>query len=246
MRKMKTMMVVVAIAASFTFTSCDDDSWYDGRWNDPYGWYDNYGGSNWGWDNGYWNGHQDASSSTLSDMASTLCGQWAGDMSYSYINDDGNSRTTERYYTDMKFFQYNNSNSSLSGDGVETDYLLDDSGNITDQSQALDFKWYIDDNGDIYIRYTKSGATFVLDYGSSQTGFHLGQESNKNVDTFYGYMIGTGNVKGDVIYFDFERQNSLSRSVSQSQNSENKSGSFGNGAVQRPLKATSSKFDGHR
>lgn len=246
MKKMKTVLMMAAIAASFTFTSCDEDPWYDGHWDDPYGWYDNYGGSNWGWDNGYWNGHQDASSSTLSDMASTLCGQWAGNMDYSYINDDGNSRTTERYYTDMKFFQYNNSSSSLSGDGVETDYLLDDSGNVTDQSQTLDFKWYIDDNGDIYIRYTKSGATFVLDYGSSQTGFHLGQEQGKNVDTFFGYMIGTGSVKGDVIYFDFERQNSLSRTGEQSQNGDKKSGSFGKGASQKPLKATSSKFDGHR
>ena len=47
-----------------------------------------------------------------------------------------------------------------------------------------------------------SGATFVLDAGASQYGFHLGAEEGKNYNTFRGYMIGTGKVKGDIIYFD--------------------------------------------
>lgn len=40
MRKMRLFMMLMAIAAvSFTFTSCDDDPWADGYWDDPYGWY---------------------------------------------------------------------------------------------------------------------------------------------------------------------------------------------------------------
>ena len=53
-------------------------------------------------------------------------------------------------------------------------------------------------------KYTNSGATFVLDAGASQTGFHLGAEKGKDRYTFYGYMIGVGNAKGDIINFDFE------------------------------------------
>ena len=73
-----------------------------------------------------------------------------------------------------------------------------------EDSQTLEFTWYIDNNGDIYIRYAKSGATFVLDAGASQTGFHLGEEQGRDRYTFYGYMIGVGNAKGDIINFDFE------------------------------------------
>lgn len=71
-------------------------------------------------------------------------------------------------------------------------------------SQTLKFAWYIDNNGDIYIKYTNSGATFVLDAGASQTGFHLGAEKGNHRYTFYGYMIGIGKAKGDIINFDFE------------------------------------------
>ncbi len=82
----------------------------------------------------------------------------------------------------------------------EIDEVHDNQGNVTDQ-QTLKFSWYIDNNGDIYLKYA-SGATFVLDAGASQYGFRLGVEKGNNYKTFYGYMIGTGKVKGDIIYFD--------------------------------------------
>ena len=81
--------------------------------------------------------------------------------------------------------------------------MYDEKGNVVD-SQNLKFTWYIDNNGDIYIKYTNSGATFVLDAGASRTGFHLGAEKGNARYTFYGYMIGVGNAKGDIINFDFE------------------------------------------
>ena len=226
------MMMAAIATASFGFTSCDDDPWHrdhDG-WNDPYGWSDNYGGSSWGWNNdnyGSGNYGSQSGSSTWTEMAQTLTGSWSGTMDYSYVNDDNTSRTTDQYNVTMKFFQYSNSSDALSGEGVETDYALGSDGKETGETQTLEFKWYIESNGDIYIKYTKSGATFVMDYGSSQTGFHLGQESGKNSDTFYGYMIGTGMVNGDVIYIDLTRDNSSSRSTETRSASAK---SFGQGA----------------
>lgn len=249
MRKMKALWMLVAIAMmSFTFVSCDDDPW-DEPWHDPYGWYDGYG--DWGWNNNYWNqgGNGGNQGDTRTDMAQVLCGEWGGTMDYSYLNDDNESRTTERYYTTMKFFQYNQNSNSYSGEGVETDYQLDNNGNvIEDQSQTLDFSWYIESNGDIYIKYKRSGATFVMDYGSSQAGFHLGAEDGKNNDTFFGYMIGTGNVKGDVIYIDFDRLNDTnnSKAATRSGDLAKSVKSFGNAAYLNPIKGTSSKFNNRR
>lgn len=116
---MKSLLMLAAIAvASLSFVSCDDDPW-DGphSWpDDPYGWYSDYDSR--GWNNNYWNqggnsGNQDDSRAQLARL---LCGEWGGDFDYSYLNEDGNSRTTESYYTTMKFFQYNQNSSSYSGE----------------------------------------------------------------------------------------------------------------------------------
>lgn len=45
-----------------------------------------------------------------------------------------------------------------------------------------------------------------MDAGASQTGFHLGEEQGRDRYTFYGYMIGVGSAKGDVITFNLEEQ----------------------------------------
>ena len=218
MKNIKSLLMLAAITvASMTFVSCDDDPWYDGYWHDPYGWSDNYG--DWHWNNDYWNQGGNGNN-----------------------QEDGESRSTDVYYTTMKFFQYNQNSKSYSGEGVETDYLLDSQGNvIEDKSQTLDFSWYIEDNGDIYIKYKNSGATFVLDYGSSQAGFHLGY------DTFFGYMIGTGSVKGDVIYFDFKRLNDTNNAKAQTRGADvTEHKSFGKAAYQSPIKGTTSRFNSRR
>ena len=132
-------------------------------------------------------------------------GKWYGPVTYSYINEDGISRGKDEFYATMIFYQSGNRKNALSGSGVEIDEVYDGKGEVED-SQTLEFTWYIDNNGDIYIRYAKSGATFVLDAGASQTGFHLGEEQGRDRYTFYGYMIGVGSAKGDVITFDFEEQ----------------------------------------
>lgn len=48
-----------------------------------------------------------------------------------------------------------------------------------------------------------SGATYVMDAGAKQYGFYLGDERGQ--DVFYGYMIGTGKAKGDVMQIDLVR-----------------------------------------
>ena len=248
MKKMKNlMMLLVAMAAmTFAFTSCDDEPWdRPGDWNDPYGWYDDYGNSS--WNNNYWNQGENGGqqNDTQAQMVQTLCGEWEGDMDYSYLASDNTSRTTENYHAVMKFFQYNQNSSSYSGEGIETDYLKDSEGNVLeDQSQTLEFSWYIETNGDIYIKYKKSGATFVMDCGSSQAGFHLGAESGKNADTFYGYMIGTGSVKGDVIYIDLERTNDTGNA--KATRSAGSAKSFGNAAHLNPIKGTVSAWNNRR
>ena len=247
MKKLMSFWMLVALAMmSFTFTSCDDP-WDEPRpWDDPYGWSDGYG--DWGWNNNYWNqgGNGGGQGDSRTKMAQMLCGEWGGTLDYSYINPDGESRTTERYYTTMKFFQYNSNSRSYSGDGVETDYALDNQGNvIEDDNQTLDFSWYIESNGDIYIKYKKRGATFVMDYGSSQAGFHLGAEQGKKYDTFFGYMIGTGSVKGDVIYIDFGRLNDTNNAKAATRSTDSRE-SFGKGALQTPLRGTTSTFNNRR
>lgn len=90
-----------------------------------------------------------------------------------------------------------------------------------------------------------------MDHGSSQAGFHLGAEKGYDVDTFWGYMIGTGKVKGDVIYIDLKRinQTSQAKAFGSSKTSEKtvKSfSSFGMGATIKPLKADSSRLNNRR
>lgn len=246
MKKVYSLLTMAVIAAmSLTMTSCDgDDYWYD-----PYGWYDHY--DDWGWNNNDWNnGWQGGSqNSDLVDMARLLTGEWYGPVTYSYLSDDGQSRQTNEFYADMKFFQYANTRDALSGEGVETDYVYNDDGSVADQ-QTLEFKWYIDDNYDIYIQYKNSGATFVMDHGSSQAGFHLGAEKGYDVDTFWGYMIGTGKVKGDIIYIDLLRQNTVNNSKVakvQAKDGTKKMVSFGDSSRVYPLlKATAVQLNHRR
>lgn len=130
MKKVYSLLTMAVIAAmSLTMTSCDgDDYWYD-----PYGWYDHY--DDWGWNNNDWNnGSQGGSqNSDLVDMAQLLTGEWYGSVTYSYLSDDGQSRQTDEFYADMKFFQYANTRDALSGEGVETDYKYNDDGSVADQ-----------------------------------------------------------------------------------------------------------------
>lgn len=141
----------------------------------------------------------------------------------SELAEDGQSRNNYSFNAEMTFYQAGDKVNSLSGDGIEQDYIEE-----TGETQTLKFTWYIDKNGDIYIRYNDSGATYVMDAGAKQYGFHLGQEDGKIVDVFYGYMIGTGAAKGDVMQIDLERYDpSGARKKTRSASTDSVAPSFG-------------------
>lgn len=234
MKKMKKILMLMAVAVtSFTFTACDDDPWDDGHyWHDDYGWYDDYNHGGWGWDQGGWNqGAQGSQNQRLLEEAQTLVGDWNGNVQLSELASDGNSRNNYQFDANMIFYQDKNNSNSLSGNGIEIDYATDGS----DDQQTLKFSWYIDNNGDIYIKYA-SGATYVMDANASQYGFHLGAEQGKRYDTFFGYMIGIGKAKGDIIYIDLERNSSNGARASRSSTSSGSS--FGKGASRTPIQGT--------
>lgn len=191
MKKFNRIWMWMAIAAaSFSFTSCDDDDY----------WYDDYNHGGWGWNQDYWNnGPNSSQNNYLLSEAQTLIGDWRGSVLLSELAEDGQSRDNYSFNAEMTFYQTGNKVNTLCGDGVEVDYADDGS----NEPLTLKFTWYIDNNGDIYIRYNKSGFTYVMDLGSSQSGFYLGEEKGR--DVFYGYMIGTGAAKGDVMQIDLER-----------------------------------------
>ena len=190
MKKFNRIWMWMAIAAaSFSFTSCDDDDY----------WYDDYNHGGWGWNQGDWNnGSNGSQDDDLLLEAQTLTGDWRGSVMLSELAEDGQSRDNYSFNAKMTFYQTGNKVNTLCGDGIEQDYIEE-----TGEPQTLKFTWYIDNNGDIYIRYNKSGFTYVMDLGSSQSGFFLGEEKGR--DVFYGYMIGTGAAMGDVMQIDLVR-----------------------------------------
>lgn len=191
MKKITRILTVLAVAAlPFAFTSCDDD--YDYWYGDTYPWWYNYHEDGGRWD--YGDNNDDNPGNTLVDEAQVLNGEWNGTMAYT----NGSDGTTNQFYATMTFVQ-NNSN-AIKGTGTEYDYYRNDDGSVGN-SQTLHFSWYIDNNGDIYVKYD-SGSTFVMDMNASQHGFYLDEATG----VFRGYMIGTNN--SDLIYFDFTRQTS--------------------------------------
>lgn len=184
------LAMAAMVALPFATTSCDD------HWDGPH---DNWHGGG-GYPGGEGGGSGD-SGNTLYDMANVLCGEWYGPVNLYEEQTDG---TFQRYNFDADMVFYTNSTgSSLSGNGIETDYAQAEDG--TTEQQQLRFTWRIDQNtGDIYITYTSSNSTFVLDYSATQRGFSLSDNE------FYGYMIGYNS--NDYMVFDFTRASSRAKS----------------------------------
>lgn len=76
-----------------------------------------------------------------------------------------------------------------------------------------------------------------MDAGASQYGFRLGVEKGNNYKTFYGYMIGTGKVKGDIIYFGYLRF-LLPVGMPEALRSASAVTSFGSGTTMKPMAGT--------
>ena len=87
MKKFKQIWMWMAIAAaSFSFTSCDDDYY----WHDDYYWYDDYNHGGWGWNQGDWNnGSNGSQDDDLLLEAQTLTGDWRGSVMLSELAEDG-------------------------------------------------------------------------------------------------------------------------------------------------------------
>lgn len=228
MKKLTTFFVGLAIMAlPFSFTSCSDDEPY--RYNTPsYPIVDeavqNYhylyqGGTDYltaynfffyyypnateaefqAFMNaiGMGNNYEQNATDALVQEAQVLSGEWEGDMIYQY-DDENATRQQLSFTANMKFFRYQNSQNQLRGYGVETD--TDNEGH----TQALDFSWFINNSGDIIIKYKKSGKEFKMDISSKNQGFFLGYNQERGYDVFYGYGLGTNCT--DAFYIDLSRQ----------------------------------------
>ena len=196
MKKMKSLLMLLAIAtASMTFVSCDDDPWYDDPWGgDALGW--NRPGDN--------RGDNSQDELTTADEADALCGEWYGPVKYTYKNEQGTGYDVAQFYANMKFFRYQAN--SLSGNGIETDYTYNEDGSVADK-QTINFKWSILNNFDIQITFLNDDGTegvYVLDASANKKGFTLGYDEDLKKTIFDGYMIGTGDVEGNEIYFNFD------------------------------------------
>lgn len=153
--------------------------------------------SNYNWNNNY-RREENGQVNKLVEEAQTLTGEWDGNMTVEYTEDATQLRKRDSFRANMKFFQYNSSANSLQGNGVEVD--TDAQG----KTKTLDFSWKVLDNGNIEIKYSKSGTIFILDANAANDGFHLGYESAKGYDTFYGTARSTNTT--DVMRFDLARQ----------------------------------------
>lgn len=95
MKKFNRIWMWMAIAAaSFSFTSCDDD----------YYWYDDYNHGGWEWNQGDWNnGSNGSQDDYLLSEAQTLTGDWRGSVMLSELAEDGQSRNNYSFNAEMTF-----------------------------------------------------------------------------------------------------------------------------------------------
>ena len=153
--------------------------------------------NNYNWNNNYRQQENKQVNGLISE-AQTLTGEWDGNMTVEYTEDATQQRKSDSFKANMKFFQYNSSANSLQGNGVEVD--TDAQG----KTKTLSFSWKVLDNGNIEIKYSKTGTIFILDINATNDGFHLGYDETKGYDTFYGVAHSTNTT--DVMRFDLARQ----------------------------------------
>lgn len=153
--------------------------------------------NNYNWNNNYRQQENKQVNGLISE-AQTLTGEWDGNMTVEYTEDATQQRKSDSFIANMKFFQYNSSANSLQGNGVEVD--TDAQG----KTKTLSFSWKVLDNGNIEIKYSKTGTIFILDINATNDGFHLGYDETKGYDTFYGVARSTNTT--DVMRFDLARQ----------------------------------------
>ena len=192
--------------------------------------------SSYNWNNNY-RQEENGQVNTLVE-AQTLTGEWDGNMTLEYTDDTTHQRKRNSFRANMKFFQYNSSTDSRQGNGVEVD--TDAQGN----TQTLAFSWKVLDNGNIEIKYTKTGTIFNLDINATNDGFHLGYDKTKGYDTFYGVARSTNTT--DVMRFDLARQRPASAKAQNALTRASSKASFGSAKANDYAKNSAEAVNGLR
>ena len=192
--------------------------------------------SSYNWNNNY-RQEENGQVNTLVE-AQTLTGEWDGNMTLEYTDDTTHQRKRNSFRANMKFFQYKSSTNSLQGNGVEVD--TDAQGN----TQTLAFSWKVLDNGNIEIKYTKTGTIFNLDINATNDGFHLGYDKTKGYDTFYGVARSTNTT--DVMRFDLARQRPASAKAQNALTRASSKASFGSAKANDYAKNSAGAVNGLR
>ena len=193
--------------------------------------------SRYNWNNNY-RQEENGQVNKLVEEAQKLTGEWDGNMTLEYTDDTTHQRKRNSFRANMKFFQYNSSTDSRQGNGVEVD--TDAQGN----TQTLAFSWRVLDNGNIEIKYSKSGTIFILDANAANDGFHLGYESAKGYDTFYGTARSTNTT--DVMRFDLARQRPASAKAQNALTRASSKASFGSAKANEYAKNSVGAVNGLR
>ena len=140
---MKIIMLLVIVATTMIFASCDsgDDNWYDNNQNT----------------------NNSSNDNTLNVLANTLRGHWEGKMLYEYT--ENGTRKQATFDAQMEFDQYDAT--SLSGRGVEVDVSGSQSQELK-FSWYID-----NNTGDIYVTYDTSKSQYVITFGNSNIQSYL-------------------------------------------------------------------------
>ena len=193
--------------------------------------------SSYNWNNNY-RQEENGQVNKLVEEAQTLTGEWDGNMTVEYTDDATHQRKSNSFRANMKFFQYKSSANSLQGNGVEVD--TDAQGN----TQTLAFSWKVLDNGNIEIKYTKTGTIFNLDINATNDGFHLGYDKTKGYDTFYGVARSTNTT--DVMRFDLARQRPANAKAQNALTRASSKASFGSAKANDYAKNSAGAVNGLR
>ena len=193
--------------------------------------------NNYNWNNNYRQQENKQVNGLISE-AQTLTGEWDGNMTVEYTEDATQQRKSDSFKANMKFFQYNSSANSLQGNGVEVD--TDAQG----KTKTLSFSWKVLDNGNIEIKYTKTGTIFNLDINATNDGFHLGYDKTKGYDTFYGVARSTNTT--DVMRFDLARQRPASAKAQNALTRASSKASFGSAKANDYAKNSAGAVNGLR
>ncbi len=191
--------------------------------------------NNYNWNNNYRQQENKQVNGLISE-AQTLTGEWDGNMTVEYTEDATQQRKSDSFKANMKFFQYNSSANSLQGNGVEVD--TDAQG----KTKTLSFSWKVLDNGNIEIKYSKTGTIFILDINATNDGFHLGYDETKGYDTFYGVARSTNTT--DVMRFDLARQRPANAKAANALTRASSKASFGSAKENDYVKKSAGAVNG--